>query len=81
MAYLKEVLNYNGTSIVTREVVARFKYGRIIMAHMQLTLVINVRPKSTFNCLNPHETRHAWHHEPYLVAGQYISYSCIFLEP
>ena len=38
MAYLQQVRNRNGTGIATREIVARFKYGRVIMAKIQLTL-------------------------------------------
>ena len=38
MVYFQKQVNCNGTTIVSREVMARFKYGKIIMAQIQLTL-------------------------------------------
>ena len=38
VACLKQARNYNGTGIVCRIVMVRFKNGRIIMAQIQLTL-------------------------------------------
>ena len=38
MAYSKQWVNFNGTGIVSREVMACFKYNRVIMAKIQLTL-------------------------------------------
>jgi hypothetical protein len=42
VAYLKQPWNYNGTGVVRRIVMARFKNMTIIMAHIQLTLYSNM---------------------------------------
>ena len=42
MVYFQKQVNCNGTTIVSREVMARFKYGKIIMAQIQLTLRTNM---------------------------------------
>jgi len=38
MAYFQYQLNCNGSGTVLREVVACFKYGKVVMAYIQLTL-------------------------------------------
>ena len=46
MAYFQRQVNCNGTGIVSREVMARFKNGEVIMAQIQLTHKIFNRVQS-----------------------------------